>query len=232
MIISFSKMRTLVGRLRADTSGLAMIEFAYALPFLFGVTGYGVEMVNLAAINTKISQSANALGDNMSRVGLTSALSTTQIREADVVDSFKGVERQTVDVNILARGRVILSSLQQNSSGGQWIAWQRCTGAKVASSSYGVQGDGATGTSFAGMGPTGAKIQAPPSSAVMFVEIIYDYKPLFTTVFMPARTIKYHASFIVRDERELAGPSPADADGIFNPSPTASVKSCSTYSAT
>ncbi|MEY2926594.1 MAG: hypothetical protein RL367_1071, partial [Pseudomonadota bacterium] len=136
------------------------------------------------------------------------------------------------DMNILTNGRVILSSLQQNPSGGQWIAWQRCIGAKVVTSSYGVQGDGATGTAFLGMGPAVARVQAPPGTAVMFVEIIYDYKPLFTTVFIPAKTIKYHASFIVRDERQLAAPAPGDPDGIFNPSPAATERLCSIYSAT
>lgn len=227
------KIGNFLRRLRSDTSGLAMIEFAYSLPFFFGVGGYGLEMANLATVNMKITQTANALGDNMSRVGLTSILTSTQIREADVVDSFNGVERQTQGLNLLSRGRIVLSSLQQNTSGGQWIAWQRCIGAKSVVSSYGTQGTGATGTSFAGMGPASARIAAPPGSAVMFVEITYDYVPLFTTVFVPARTIRYEASFIVRDQRELAGPiAPADPDGIFNPAPAAPVRSCSTFSAT
>jgi hypothetical protein len=226
------KIRAFALKLRSDESGLAMIEFAYSLPLLIGISGYGLEMTNLAMTNHKISQATSALADNMSRVGLLSALSTTQIRESDVNDSFMGVDRQTNGLGLLVNGRVILSSLQQNATGGQWIAWQRCMGAKSIASSYGVQGDGATGTSFLGMGPTAARVQAPAGAAVMFAEIIYDYKPLFTTMFIPARTIKYHASFIVRDERQLAAPSPGDPDGIFNPSPAATVRSCSTFTAT
>lgn len=213
-----SKFRRFVRRLRGDVSGVAMIEFAYAMPFVFGICGYGLEMVNLAAVNTSISQTANALGDNMSRVGLSSALSSTQLRESDVNDSFVGAQRQTGSLDIMARGRIILSSLQQNGNGGQWIAWQRCQGSKSVASAYGVQGTGATGTSFMGMGPATARIAAPPDSAVMFVEIYYDYKPLFTTVFIPARTIKYEASFIVRDQRDLSQ--------IYNPAPAAPVRSC------
>ncbi len=223
MIQKTPKFQRFLNRLRSDTSGLAMIEFAYSLPLLIGVTFYGLEMTNLAMANHQVSQATSALADNMSRVGLLSALSTTQIRESDVNDSFAGVQRQTENLELNTRGRIILSSLQRNAAGGQWIAWQRCVGTKNVTSSYGVQGDGATGTAFLGMGPTGAQVQAPPASAVMFAEVIYDYKPLFTTMFIPARTIKYHASFIVRDERDLTQ--------IFNPSPAAPVKACNLYTA-
>lgn len=217
-------------RLRSNTSGMAMIEFAYALPLLMVLGGYGVEMANLATVNQRISQSALALADNMSRVGAESALSKVQIRESDINDSFIGLIRQAGALGLTSNGRVVLSSLEQNGSGGQWIHWQRCIGTKNVSSSYGNQGTGATGTSFAGMGSAAARITAPPSAAVMFVEITYDYRALFGTMFFPARTIRYEASFIVRDERDLAGPS--GGDGVYNPSPTAPQHLCNSFTAT
>ena len=134
-------------KLRSDVSGMAMIEFAYALPLMLVLGGYGIEMANLATVNQKISQSALALADNMSRVGAESALSTVQIRESDINDSFIGLTRQTGALNLTSNGRVILSSLEQNASGRQWIHWQRCIGTKSLASSYGAQGTGATGTS-------------------------------------------------------------------------------------
>lgn len=216
-------------KLRSDTSGIAMIEFAYALPLLMVLGGYGIEMANLATVNQRVSQSALALADNMSRVGAESVLSTVQIRESDINDSFIGLTRQTGTLNLTSNGRVILSSLEQNASGGQWIHWQRCIGTKNVTSSYGAAGTGATGTSFAGMGSASARITAPPSSAVMFVEVVYDYRALFGTMFFPARTIRYEASFVVRDSRDLAGPSGA---GVYNPNPAAPVYSCNNFTAT
>jgi hypothetical protein len=212
-------------RLRSDVSGVAMIEFAYALPLLLVLGGYGVEMSNMATVNQKVSQAALALADNMSRVGAESALSVVQIRESDVNDSFIGLKRQTGALNLTANGRVILSSLEQNASGGQWIHWQRCIGTKNVASSYGTQGTGATGTSFPGMGTAAARVTAPPNSAVMFVEIEYDYRALFGTMFFPQRTIRYEASFVVRDDRDMSG------SGIFNPAPTATASSCGTFTA-
>ena len=123
-------IRSLANKLRRDTSGLALIEFAYSLPLLLGLSCYGLELTNLANANLKISQAANALSDNLSRVGLESALALTQLREADINDGFIGIIRQTNAINLTQNGRVILSSLERNSSGGQWIHWQRCLGAK------------------------------------------------------------------------------------------------------
>lgn len=224
-MMKFAKVTRIASRLRANVSGVAMVEFGYSLPLLMIVGGFGLETANLAIVNQKVSQAALALADNMSRVGVESALAKTQVREADVNDGFIGIKRQTDTLNLTSNGRVILSSLEQNSSGGQWIHWQRCIGTKVVASSYGTQGTGATGTSFAGMGPASARVTAPPNSAVMFVEIVYDYRSLFGTMFMPARQIRYEASFVVRDDRDMSG------NGIFNPNPTATASSCSTYSA-
>lgn len=229
------KIRRFTNKLRADTSGLALIEFAYSLPLLVGLVGYGLELTNLAGANLKVSQAANALADNMSRVGLESSLALTQLREADVNDGFIGLKKQADALDITNNGRIILSSLERNAQGGQWIHWQRCLGTKNYPSTYGNAGDGATGTTFQGMGPATAKVTAPVAgSAVMVVEIIYDYKPLFTTMFFPAKQIKYHASFIVRDDRDLRGPFDStrpEGYGIYNPSPTAPVRSCNLFTA-
>jgi hypothetical protein len=218
-----SSMRALASRFCSETSGNALIEFAYTLPLLVGLGGYGIEMANLAVVSHKVSQSAMALSDNMSRIGQANSLAVTQIREADVNDSFIGVKRQTEGLDLTNNGRIILSSLEQNAQGGQWIHWQRCIGTKNASSAYGPQGTGATGTGFLGMGPASSRIQAPPDSAVMFVEVVYDYKPLFTTMFIPARVIRFESSFIVRDSRDLTQ--------IYNPSPAAPVATCATFAA-
>ena len=224
-----TKIRQQLGRLRADTSGLAMIEFAYAMPLLVGLAGYGLELSNLANANMKVSQAANALADNMSRVGLESGLSLTQLREADINDGFIGILRQTSGINLTQNGRVILSSLEQNSGGGQWIHWQRCIGAKNYPSTYGNAGDGASGSGFQGMGPATARVTAPAAgTAVMFVEITYDYQPLFSSMFFGEKQIHYYASFIVRDDRDLVGPG---NNGVYNPSPTAPSYTCNLFSA-
>lgn len=217
-------------RLHRDVSGLALIEFAYSFPLLMGLIGYGLEIANLTNSNMRISQAANALADNISRVGLESALAKTQLRESDINDGLIGVSRQSGTMDVGANGRIIVSSLERNSSGGQWIHWQRCLGAKNYASSFGAAGEGITGTAFPGMGPASARVTAPDAeNAVMFVEIIYDYKPLFSTIYVSARQIKFHASYIVRDKRDLAVNS---GTGITNPSPAATAYTCNRFTAT
>jgi hypothetical protein len=222
-------MAQLMRRLRRDVSGLALIEFGYSLPLLFGLVGYGLELANLANASMKISQAANALADNASRVGLESALAKTQLRESDINDGLIGVSRQAGAMDVPTNGRIILSSLELNADGGQWIRWQRCLGTKNYPSSFGVAGDGATGTTFPGMGPAGARVTAPDNeSAVMFVEIIYDYKSIFSDIYVSNRQIKFHASYIVRDKRDLTVNNGA---GITNPGP-AVAHTCDRFTAT
>ena len=209
---------SLIRQLHANVSGMAVIEFAYVMPILTAVGIGGIEMTNYANTNMKISQAAMALADNMSRVGLESALTSVQIREADVNDSFIGFQRQTEGLNFTANGRVVLSSLERNSSGGQWIHWQRCFGNLVVAPRYGTEGTGETGNSFQGMGPATGRVTAPVDTAVMFVEVTYTYQPLFTGFFLRDRTIRHEASFINRDPRDLSQ--------IYNPNPAATRATC------
>jgi hypothetical protein len=225
-----TSMAQFMRRLRHDVSGLALIEFGYSLPLLLGLTGYGLELANLANANMKISQAANALADNVSRVGLESALAKTQLRESDINDGLTGVARQSGTMDVGTNGRVIISSLERNADGGQWIHWQRCLGVRNYASSFGVAGDGVTGTAFPGMGPASARVTAPDNeSAVMFVEIIYDYKSIFSDIYVSNRQIKFHASYIVRDKRDL---TVNNGTGITNPTPAATSYTCNRFTAT
>jgi hypothetical protein len=219
--LSFIRFRSLVG----DKSGIAMIEFAFAAPLLMVLGMYGLETANLAVMRMRISQTAANLADNVSRMGDMDSLGVKSIREVDINDSFAALRSQSSAYKLTTYGRVILSSLERNSAGGQWIHWQRCLGKKRWPSSYGLTGDGASGTSFAGMGPTGQpKITAPDKSGVMFVEIAFDYQPLFSNSLLGAQTIQTKSAFIVRDQRDFA-----DAKNPSNPSPTVTASSCTLY---
>jgi Flp pilus assembly protein TadG len=208
-----ASLRRLVARLRRNQKGLALTEFALSVPIMMTLGLYGIEAANLALVNMRVSQIASNLADTASRIGLESPLSLKQIRESDINDAFQAVRLQGGTYNITTNGRIILSSLEQNSSGGQWIHWQRCVGQANFASTYGNAGDGATGTSFGGMGPTGGKIQAPANQAVMFVEVAYTYQPLVSSRLFGTPVIRTTSSFIVRDIRDLT-----DANNPSNPS--------------
>jgi len=219
-------VRRVTRRLGGDTSGLAFVEFAFAAPLVLGMGMMGTDTALLVITHMQVSQVAMQAADNASRVGTSNGLATRQVTERDVADTFIGAEQLGANIRIFQQGRVIISSLQRNSAGGQWIAWQRCRGAKVYDSSFGVEGTGRTGTSFAGMGPTGRVITASPGTAVMFVEVAYDFDSITPLNLFDNQQIVYTAAFNVRDNRDLTG-GPA-SNGIFTGGPVAR---CNVYSA-
>lgn len=206
---------TRFGRAR---SAAVLVEFAFALPILLLLGLGGLEMVNLTITHTRVSQMALTAADNASRIAFGSGLSLPRVREVDINEVFTGVDVQAGGMDFANRGRIILSSLERNSENGQWIHWQRCHGRLAVPSSYGVEGDGETGTDLVGMGPEGSEVRALGGTAVMFVEIFYDYQPLVYPALVPNRRIRTTAAFNVREARDL--------EQVYNPTPTAPVSRC------
>ena len=205
-----AKVRTLAARaaalrqrLKADTSGVAFVEFAFTAPIVLAMGMLGTETAYFVITHMQVSQVAMQVADNASRVGEQDVLTARKVYESDINESLVGAEKLGETFGIFERGRVIISSLQRNADGGQWIAWQRCRGAKVFDSSYGEEGDGSSGTGFQGMGEPGNIITASNGTAVMFVEIAYDYDSLTPFHVYDGRTIRYTAAFNVRDSRDL-----------------------------
>lgn len=214
-------------KLRRDERGMAAIEFAMSLGAVVTLGVYGTEMSNLALAHLKVSQVALGLADNISRVGLKSALAQQQLREADINDALVGAQVQGQSWKLGTKGRISVSSLQVNAQGGQWIKWQRCLGVKAGTgwdSTYGVEDQGNTGTALTGMGKAGEQVTAPPNSAVIFVEVNYDYEPVVNFGLNTARKITYLASLVVRDNRDLTQ--------VYNPNPAATRMTCDRHTAT
>jgi Flp pilus assembly protein TadG len=213
--------------LRRARGGIAMTEFALLLPVVTTLGLYGLECSNLVLANLTVSQIASNLADTASRIGETSGLAQKQIREADINDAFEAARIQGKARGVVAHGRITLSSLERNASGGPWIHWQRCIGVKTADtfkSQYGTAGDGATGTAFAGMGPAGEQIQAPADTAVMYAEVAYQYQPLISAALVGAPVVRGRAAFLVREPRDLDNDvNPA------NPDPAADASLCTEY---
>ena len=199
----------LLRRLRASRRGVAMTEFALAAPLLMTAGLWGTEVAWMALTHLKISQTAMQVADNASRIGDTSTLDNRKIYESDINDIFRGsVIHAGEQLDLFERGRVIVSSLEVipgSSPKRQYIHWQRCMGKKVVGSSYGGQGKGLSDPGFIGMGPPGEEVSAyDEADAVIFVEIIYDYRPLFSGMFVGDTTINAHGAFSVRDSRDLS----------------------------
>lgn len=233
------RLLTVARRLRRDQSGLALLEFAFTMPLVLAIGGWGVELSNVALSNLRVSQYTLNLADNVSRVGQ-DAGSVSNLREADVNDVLQGAKLEGAAINLTTRGRITISSLENvqqsyDTTRVQRIHWQRCLGAMSGTnydSSYGTVSVSAGSDNTqanagvavpAGMGDAGAQVSAPNDSGVMFVEVNYLYKPLFGSLYLGSapRIIHYTASFIVRDNRSFAQ--------IYNPSPTSTPSTCNKY---
>ena len=207
-------------RLRGCESGLAFVEFALSLPVLTTLVLVGLETANLAMAHLRISNIAMLASDNASRV-------RDSIDEGDVFELLTGAKMTGDSISFRQHGRIILSSIEPNTAGtngastGQWIRWQRCDGAKVVSSSYGPQGTGQTNSSLQAVGPAGNQISASSGTAIMLVEVVYDYQPLVSNSIFGPRTIRYESAFNVRQRTNQA---------ITN-NGNATPRSCTTYSA-
>jgi hypothetical protein len=200
--------RSLLRRIARCRSGLAMTEFALAAPLLLTAGLYGTEVAWLALTHLKISQTAMHIADNASRIGDTTTLEYRRIYESDINDVFVGSNLQAgTQIDLYNRGRVIVSSLEVvpgSASRQQYIHWQRCMGTKNWESSFGKEGQGLADPDFKGMGPPGEEVAAyDENDAVIFVEIAYDYQPLFGSVFVRDTLINVHGAFSVRDSRDL-----------------------------
>ena len=220
-----NRIRRLATKLRDDTGGLALSEFALSAPLVAVVGLYGIELANLALVNMRISQYTMDLADNAARMGDEAGLSTYTIDEANINDAMQGVRLEGANLKLTTYGRITMSSLE-GTGGKQLLHWQRCIGQMKAAdyqSSYGTA-SGTSGTYIdnTGMGDTNYKVVAPDGSAAMFVEINYLYQPLFGNFFMTPRKIHYVSSYIVRDDAR------SYSSGVTNTnSQTAS--SCSVY---
>lgn len=207
----------LIRRLRRDRSGVAMTEFALGAPFLLMAGLWGVELANFAMVKMKVNQLAEHIADNASRVGDTSTLENRRIYESDINEVIYGAQMQGGErMDIYANGRVIISSVQVNEEGNQYIHWQRCRGAKNVSSEYGGEG---SELDAAGIGPDGEEVAALPDDALIFVELSYTYKPLISARFVGTPEITSISSFMVRDDRDLSQiyqRDPASPDPVQN----------------
>lgn len=230
LLKSTSSRLVAVRSLAQDNSAVAMVEFAFAAPLLLALGLLGTETANYAITHMQVSQIAMQVADNAARMGESNVIIAKKVYESDVNSTLVGAEKLGERLDIFENGRIIISSLQDNGLGpgysGQTIKWQRCRGAKVHDSSYGLEGDGKDDASFKGMGDAAHWkdwVSAEDGTAVMFVEVAYDYDPITPFELFGDTELQYTAAFNIRDDRDLSG--------LYQSTPASPVADCGTYSA-
>lgn len=206
--------RRRIHRLARDVHGVSTIEFAIVLPFfLFAIMG-ALEIGNYALTYQRL----NALTAQMADAG---ARVPQEIDESDVAKIMMGANVNATTLDLRARGRIMLSSVQRNAANnGNWIRWQRCSGDKKAETSiYGPQDTGRTGPGMQGITYKGNTINPPAGSAVIIAETAYTYRPIIANGFINGIALdpdmRMQTAHIVRQRTALSiknDAAAADAD--------------------
>lgn len=197
--------RTLANRLRnlnRDRDGVAIIEFAFIAPVFLTLIVAGVELSNYALAHLRVSQLAMTVADDAGRVNV-------GVDEANIYEVFAGADVIGESLDFEDRGRIVLSSLEDNGrvgdEKGQMIRWQRCWGDLEVVSHYGDEGKGKNDNALEnGMGRGNKKITAGSNTALMFVEVTYRHKPILLTAFFKPKEIRYESAFNVRGRQNNA----------------------------
>ncbi|MGB3797092.1 MAG: TadE/TadG family type IV pilus assembly protein [Alteraurantiacibacter sp.] len=208
MISKVPRIRSLVQALRTDTRAVSTIEFALILPVFLGLGLTGVELAYMSTVNMQVSQTAISLADNASRLGQTDNSSVTPtVTEADVDSIMSGAMRQGESYDLSGKGRIILSSLEYDDTTGlQYIHWQRCQGDLERDSIYGDDEDnnGLGSAEIEGVGLDDNLIRAAPGSAVMVAEIYYEHDGILKGTIGETAMFREEAIFAIRDDRHLS----------------------------
>lgn len=194
--------------LASNKQGVSLTEFALALPILLTLGTAGLEVTNYVTTVRKVSDLTATIADNASRMGDQSVLGARPISETEINDLLTGAALQAGSLDIANSGRIIISSIELNADGGQWIHWQRCSGGFAFASRIGDAGTGESGTDHESFGD-GEGVAAQSDNAIMMVEVAYDYKMLIPAADLDLGPITESVAFNVRDERDLTQ--------IFNP---------------
>lgn len=213
-----SRLRRFAVRLHRSESGIELVSFAVALPVVLTMGLVGLETANFALAHLRVSNIAAGVGDNAARV-------RDSIDEADVNELLLGGMVIGRPIDFEQNGRIILSSLEAwpDDANKQWIRWQRCDGNRNENSNYGKPLDSQNRAIIDGteiyatnrtspsaspsthlrstmteMGRAGNKIKAQPGTAVMVVEVVYQYQPIMANATLAGTEIRYLNAFNVR----------------------------------
>jgi len=194
-----TRLHACMRQFRSDVRGLALVEFAITAPILITLGLAGAEVTNMAVAVMRVNQISTAISDNIARV-------RDSIDEADVNEALLSAKFIGTGINFNANGRVVASSVEPNgqtgTTAGQYIRWQRCTGALNVTDSqpkYGIEGKGLNNASLPYMGASTRKIVAGSGSALIFVEVTYKYQPLVSARFFGTPVLRSESVYNVRE---------------------------------
>lgn len=225
-------MKKFLKRLYKDCSGLALVEFAVALPVFMTMTVGGFETAHYAYVHMRLNQLTIDTADGAARMGEGEVLADKTIDERQINDVFAGTIRQgesillggeheyrdpgTGELTLRGNALIILSSVEpvedfDEDDPKYRIRWQRCIGtADYFEPKFGTVADS---DEIDGIGPADRQAIPPDDGALMFVETQYYFRPLILNGFarLGEKSITKTGVMVVRDMRDYLG----GEDGVY-----------------
>ena len=172
---NFAQLWRAAQRLRGNSEGVSIIEFALALPLLVGFTLGGFEMANYILASNTTQRMATMTADMVAQSGV-GGVSTT---EAQLYDLFYAIDVAAKPYDLRKNGRVVFSVIKgvrqsDNSVRNEW-----------ADPVYAQQFDGNYVGVPVNLGchssqalPTFSRT-LPPGEILAHAQVTYRYQPLF-----------------------------------------------------
>jgi len=165
-----------------DDRGLAVMEFAFALPVLVTILLGCFDAARFVLINQKMSRVASQSADLVAQLDV--------VTEAEIDDLFIAAESTAEPFPLDTEGKVVISSIFRPYSPADAvpsIVWQRETALGLLATSH--------------LGPEGQSSPTLPEGFslrngenVIVAEVFFDYQPVFFGTVFPERVI-YHTSY-------------------------------------
>ncbi|MBM3487178.1 MAG: hypothetical protein FJX67_11200 [Alphaproteobacteria bacterium] len=170
-------VRTL-NRLARDRADVSMVEIALVMPVLVTTMIGGVEIARFVLLEQKLDRVAATVADLISQA--------ETITATEVDGLFDAIEHVAKPFEVMTKGRVILSSITGQSTGGPVLNWQRSNG-DLSDASSGVASGGSVTL------PAGFSLAA--GDTVIIAEAYFDYTPLIFSGVLDDKRLYHRAMF-------------------------------------
>lgn len=173
-------------RLEKNENGVAMIEFAIALPVLTVLLLGCIDLAVYLVAHQRIARSAYTMSNLMTQMD-------QGLSEAQVGDMMLALDQVSSPFDISSDGVATITAIIGEGVDGAdatsySVAWQRCYGANASGSKYGGSGTAVT------TGDIPASTIVTTSQILVVTEVEYTYEPILG--FLPlAGQIEYNAFF-------------------------------------
>lgn len=144
-----------------DSRGVAALELALAMPFIFLLFIGSFEMARYIQINQKLEKAVHSVADIVAQ--------SESVEAGGLATLVGAMDHIMAPYNFGGNGRVVITSVAKNDPAPALVQWQYCGGGLAAVSSVGGVGD---------VAQLPAGFTLADKEDIIIAEIFYDFQPV------------------------------------------------------